>query len=91
MTKDEALKTIWDYGHVNHQLKKSYFIFILCSHDLSVARYGANLFLQEWAPVLAISGGVTYQDDLLSTGWQKSEAEMFAAEFNMPWTQYSRG
>jgi 3',5'-cyclic AMP phosphodiesterase CpdA len=51
-------------------------LFILCSHDLNVARYGAKLFLQGLAPMIAISGGVAHQDDLLNTGWQKPEAEM---------------
>lgn len=74
---DELAKILWDYHHVNHQLKKADLLFILCSHDLSVAHYGAKLFLDGWAPVLAISGGVAHQTDLLNTGWQKSEAEMF--------------
>jgi uncharacterized SAM-binding protein YcdF (DUF218 family) len=77
-TADELAKILWDYHHVNHHLKSADLIFILCSHDLNVARYGAKLFLQGLAPMIAISGGVAHQDDLLNTGWQKPEAEMYA-------------
>jgi uncharacterized SAM-binding protein YcdF (DUF218 family) len=74
----QLAKTLWDYHHVHHQLKKADLIFILCSHDIRIAQYGAQLFLDGWAPEIAISGGVAHQNDLLNTGWGKSEAETFA-------------
>ena len=75
---DTLAKILWDYHHVHHQIKKADCIFILGSHDLNVARYGASLFLEGWAPLLAVSGGVAHAEDLLDTGWKKSEGEMFA-------------
>ena len=77
MNVDTLAKILWDYHHVNHELKKADLILILCSHDLDVARYGAKLYLNGYAPCIAISGGVAHQNDILNTGWQKTEAEMF--------------
>ena len=53
-------------------------LFILCSHDLRVADYGAELFLRGLAPWLLISGGIAHSGDLLETDWGMSEAETFA-------------
>lgn len=75
---DGLAKILWNYHHVNHKLKKADLIFLLCSHDLEVARYGAKLYLEGYAPLVAISGGIAHTDDLLKTGWLKPEAEMFA-------------
>ncbi len=56
MTKDEALKVIWDYMHMNHQLKKADVIFVLGSRDISVAAYAAQLYVDGWAPRILFSG-----------------------------------
>jgi len=72
-----ALK-LWNYHHVGHVLEKSDVIFALGSHDLSVPRFATQLFQEGWAPLLAFSGGIAHKDDSLRTGWNKSEAEMFA-------------
>ncbi|MES2931643.1 MAG: YdcF family protein [Patescibacteria group bacterium] len=69
---------LWNYHHVGHALEKADVIFALGSHDLSVARFAAHLFQEGWAPLLAFSGGIAHQGDSLRTGWDKSEAEMFA-------------
>lgn len=69
---------LWDYHHVGQKLEKSDVIFALGSHDLNVARYATHLFQKSWAPLLAFSGGKAHQGDSLRTGWDKSEAEMFA-------------
>ena len=74
----ELAKILWDYHHLNHALKKADCIFVLGSHDLNIARYGAELFLKKWAPLMICSGGVAHTGDLLHTDWQKSEGEMFA-------------
>lgn len=77
--EDELLaKKLWDYHHVNHRVKKADLIFILCSHDVRIAEYGSQLFLDGFAPEIAISGGLAHQDDLLNTRWKKTEAEVFA-------------
>ncbi len=71
-------KIIWDYHHVNHKLKKADCIFVLGSHDIRVAEYATKLFFEGYAPIVIFSGGVAHHDDLLRTGWKKSEAETFA-------------
>ncbi len=75
-----ALK-IWDYHHMHHELRKADALFTLGSNDLRVADYAAKLFLDGWAPLMVFSGtgfGHAQNVDLLSTGWTKPEAEMFA-------------
>ncbi len=69
---------LWNYHHVGHKWEKADIIFALGSHDLGVARFAALLFQEGWAPLLAFSGGIAHQGDSLRTGWDKSEAEMFA-------------
>lgn len=80
MTREimDAAQLIWDYHHINHVVEKSDLIFVLCSHDLRVADYAATLFLKGLAPWILFSGGMAHHGDLLETGWDKSEAEMFA-------------
>lgn len=69
---------LWNYHHVGHKWEKADVIFALGSHDLSVARFATQLLQEGWAPLLAFSGGIAHQGDSLRTGWDKSEAEMFA-------------
>lgn len=75
---DDLSKKLWDYNKLNQTIKKSDCIFVLCSHDLRVAEYAAKLFLENWAPYIIFSGGIAHKNDLLNTGWNKTEAEMFA-------------
>ncbi len=78
MKIEAAAWTLWDYHHINHTIENADLIFVLCSHDLRVADYGASLFLNGLAPRILFSGGEAHHGDLLETGWRKSEAEMFA-------------
>lgn len=75
---DELAKVIWDYHHMNHALEKADCMIVLGSHDLRVARHGARLFLEGWAPIIVFSGGIAHQEDLLKTPWHIPEAEVFA-------------
>jgi uncharacterized SAM-binding protein YcdF (DUF218 family) len=75
---ETAARTLWDYHHINHKLTPADLLFVLCSHDLRVADYGATLFLKGLAPYILFSGGEAHHGDMLETGWDKSEAEMFA-------------
>ncbi len=68
---------LWDYHRMNMKPEKADIIFILGSHDLRVADYGAELFLKGLAPWLLISGGIAHSGDLLETDWGMSEAEAF--------------
>ena len=66
---------LWDYHHVNQHLQKSDCILVLGSHDLRVAERGAELYLQGWAPLLIMSGGL---GRLTQEMWSEPEADKFA-------------
>jgi uncharacterized SAM-binding protein YcdF (DUF218 family) len=66
---------IWDYHHMGHRLASADVILVLCSHDTAVAEYGAQLWLDGWAPLLIYSGGLGAITKRL---WQEPEADQFA-------------
>src|SRR6266542_634650 len=66
---------IWRYHQLNHELSKADAILVLCSYDLSVAKRGAQLFLDGWAPLLIFSGGL---GSITSRLWSEPEADQFA-------------
>jgi uncharacterized SAM-binding protein YcdF (DUF218 family) len=68
-------ETIWNYHLMNHQLAKADAILVLCSHDERVAERGAQLFLEDWAPLIIFSGG---QGAITRALWDEPEAERFA-------------
>jgi uncharacterized SAM-binding protein YcdF (DUF218 family) len=67
---------LWDYLKLNQQIEKSDAILVLCSHDKRVAERAAQLFLEEWAPLLIFSGGL---GSITRTFWTEPEAAQFAA------------
>ena len=68
-------RKIWDYHHLDHQLTRADAILVLCSHDTAVAARGAELFLQQWAPLLIFAGGL----GAITRGlWDEPEADQFA-------------
>lgn len=67
---------LWDYHHMNHQLEKSDCILALGSHDLRVADRAAESYLEGWAPLIIMSGGL---GNLTKGIWTESEADQFAA------------
>lgn len=79
MISAEALslaQQLWDYHHMQHQLEKADCILALGSHDLRVADRAAELYLQGWAPLVIMSGGL---GNLTQNMWTESEADQFAA------------
>ena len=67
---------LWNYHHVNHELAKSDCILALGSHDLRVAERAAELYVQGFAPLIILSGGLgNFTQDM----WTESEADKFAA------------
>lgn len=69
-------RQLWNYHHMNHTLAKSDCILALGSHDLRVADRAAELYLEGWAPLVIMSGGLgNFTQDL----WTESEADQFAA------------
>lgn len=69
-------RQLWDYHHMNHELAKSDCILALGSHDLRVADRAAELYLQGWAPLVVMSGGL---GNLTKGMWTEAEADQFAA------------
>jgi uncharacterized SAM-binding protein YcdF (DUF218 family) len=67
---------IWDYHHLNDELAHADAILVLCSHDKVVAKRGAELFLQGWAPLLIFAGG---RGAITRHLWREPEADQFAA------------
>jgi uncharacterized SAM-binding protein YcdF (DUF218 family) len=70
------VERIWNYHQLGHELVRSDAIMVLCSHDTSVAEYAAQLFLDEWAPLLIFSGGAGAITKRMFT---EAEADRFAA------------
>lgn len=72
---DVLARKVWDYHHLNHRVEKADVILVMGSHDLRVAERGAQLFLEHWAPLLILSGGL----GRLTRGlWDRPEADRFA-------------
>ncbi len=69
-------KQLWNYHHVNHQLAKCDCILALGSHDLRVAERTAELYLEGWAPLVVMSGGL---GNFTKEMWTETEADKFAA------------
>jgi uncharacterized SAM-binding protein YcdF (DUF218 family) len=68
-------ETIWRYHQLNHRLSPADAILVLCSHDTVVAKRGAELFLQGWAPLMIFAGGL---GSITRRLWQEPEADQFA-------------
>ncbi len=66
---------LWNYLHLNQELKKSDAILVLGSHDRTVAERGAQLWLEGWAPLLILSGGL---GEITRRIWNEPEADQFA-------------
>lgn len=75
---DQLAQKIWDYHNIRQDLEKADLIFALCSNDIRVAEYAAELYHSGWAPYILFSGGVAHQNDLLKTSWNTPEADKFA-------------
>ena len=71
----QQARLIWEYHLMHHELEKSGCILVLGSHDTRVAERGAQLFLEGWAPLLIMSGGL---GRLTKNSWTEAEADCFA-------------
>lgn len=69
-------RKLWDYHLMKHELCKCDCILALGSHDLRVAERAAELYLQGWAPLLVMSGGL---GNFTQGLWTEPEANRFAA------------
>jgi len=68
-------ETIWNYHRLEQHLEPGDAILVLCSHDRRVAERGAELFLDQWAPLLIFSGGL---GSITKHMWTEPEADQFA-------------
>lgn len=69
------VEKLWAYHQLNHQLAHADVILVLCSHDRAVAERGAQLLLEDWAPLLIFSGGL---GSITKHLWNEPEANQFA-------------
>jgi len=84
MTRDDAIRLVWDYHHLQHTLTASDAIWVLCSHDLRVADRAVELWEEGLAPLVIMSGGF---GNFTEGVFEKPEAELFAEramELGMP-------
>jgi uncharacterized SAM-binding protein YcdF (DUF218 family) len=72
---DELAKILWNYNNLKQPIKKADVIIALGSHDILVAKRGAELYLQKYAPLILFSGGF---GRLTAANWTEPEAEVFA-------------
>lgn len=73
-----ALRTAWDYMRLVHPAEPADAILTLGSFDSRAAIHAAHLWHAGLAPVVIMSGGIAHRGGLLDTGWDQSEAEVFA-------------
>lgn len=81
---DRLAKILWDYHHVNHEIKPAEIIIGFTSLDLSVPEYVAALYKQNYAPLVLFAGDnavnhqISNDKNVQRTDWGMSEAEKFA-------------
>ncbi len=74
---DYYAQLLFDYHFLKQELQKVDCIFVLGSHDPSVADYAAQLYHEGYAPYIIFSGGVVRPIAELRNATPKSEAEAF--------------
>jgi len=74
---DHYARALFDYHFLKQPLKKTDCIFVLGSHDPSVADYAAQLYHEGYAPCIIFSGGVVRPAGELRNTIPKTEAEAF--------------
>ncbi len=71
----QHIEKLWDYMQLKHELKPADCLFVMCSNDVRVAEYAAQLYHQKLAPLIVFSGG---KGRFTEGVFDKSEAETFA-------------
>jgi uncharacterized SAM-binding protein YcdF (DUF218 family) len=72
------LRVVWDYMCLIHPPEPADAILVLGSFDPKAAVRAAALWRDGLAPVVIMSGGIAHRGGLLDTGWDRSEARVFA-------------
>src|SRR5436190_21288005 len=74
---DRYAQLLFDYHFLKQPLQKADCIFVLGSHDPSVADYAVQLYQTGYAPFILFSGGVIRPEGELRNNTPKSEAAAF--------------
>ena len=72
------LRVVWDYMRLVHPAVPADAILTLGSFDVQAAVHAARLWKAGLAPVIVMSGGIAHRGDVLDTGWDRTEARVFA-------------
>lgn len=75
MVDTKNAKILWDYHHLNQDVKKSEGIIAFGSHDLHVAERAAELYLLGYGKFIIFTGGL---GRITENIWKKPEADKFA-------------
>jgi uncharacterized SAM-binding protein YcdF (DUF218 family) len=67
-------RLLWDYLRIGAPLERREAIVAFGGHDLRVADWAAQLWLDGWAPKLVLSGGLGYYTSKI---WKEPEAHKF--------------
>lgn len=70
------IENLWDYLQMHQQITPADCLFVLCSNDLRVAEYAAQLYTSGFGKKIIFSGGLGRFTEGV---FEKSEAETFAA------------
>jgi uncharacterized SAM-binding protein YcdF (DUF218 family) len=82
MITEDALKLariLWGYHQLKHTPIPADVIVALGTNDLRVAEFAAELYHRGYGSKVVCTGCIAHVADLLATGWEVSEAEMYAA------------
>ena len=71
-------KILYDYHRINKPAREADLLLVLGGHDLRVPEYAADLYKKGLVSHVVTSGGIAHAGDLLETGWDQTEAEIFA-------------
>jgi uncharacterized SAM-binding protein YcdF (DUF218 family) len=74
MNAHELGRILWHYLRLGARLDKREAIVAFGGHDLRVADWAAQLWLDGWAPLLVLSGGLGYYTSRI---WNEPEAHKF--------------
>ncbi len=75
MEVDRHAKMIWDYMLMHQPVEKADVMLVLCSYNLIVAEYAAQLYTQGIAPIILFSGS---EGSLTAGRYEGTEAERLA-------------
>lgn len=71
-------RVVFDYQVLGHQPVAADVMIVLGTNDTRVAHHAADLFHRGFAPLIVCTGGMAHQGDILETGWDTPEAEVYA-------------